>query len=92
MILQPPVGYVNFIHYNDPQVTALVDAAYAAESTTSRAQDIVAAQRIYQTQDTVVIPLVSPYEVSFANNRLTGFPTQFSYLTYPWATMLGATS
>lgn len=85
-----PLGYVNYSGYNNPTVTNDLNEATETENTTKRAQLYVDAQDIYQGQDAAVIPLVTLYEVSFGNARLTGFPTKFGYFQYPWAAVIGA--
>jgi peptide/nickel transport system substrate-binding protein len=85
-----PLGYTNYIGYSNRTVTNDLNLATETQNTQKRAQLYIAAQAIYQGQDTAVIPLVNLNEVSFGNSKLTGFPTQFAYFEYPWAAMLGA--
>jgi peptide/nickel transport system substrate-binding protein len=90
--LQPkPGGYVNYINWRNSVADADLAKARQTYNPVKRAQLEVAAQNIYQVQATADIPFVYYDEVSFANNRITGFTTEFPYLFYPWAATIGAT-
>jgi peptide/nickel transport system substrate-binding protein len=89
--LQPqPGSYDNYINYTNSTVDHDFVLARQTYNDVKRAHLEVAAQQIYQAEDTVEIPLVNYYEVSFANAKITGFPTGFPYLFYPWAAKIGA--
>lgn len=86
-----PDSYFNYIGYSNPMVQKEVTLAANADTPVEMAQHVVAAQAQY-TADTMVIPIVNPYEISFLNKRLTGAPTSFAYVFQPWAAQIGAAS
>ena len=79
----------NYTNYNNDQVTKLLTQAQEATDPAVRAQDVIAAQAIYEPES-MAIPLLSTYEVSFINKRLTGAITSFSYWSMPQMAFVGA--
>jgi peptide/nickel transport system substrate-binding protein len=89
-VLPAPIGYDNIIEYNDPDVNSLMAKSQESSNTSQRAQYFVEAQKLFQARDTVDIPVVNYFEISFVRHGLTGQPTQFPYFFYPWAATIGS--
>lgn len=83
-----PGADFNYTNYSNDNVTGLLNKALG-ESDGARAQDIIAAQAIFEPES-MAIPLLSLNEVSFVNNRLTGAITSFSYWSMPQMAFVGA--
>ncbi|WP_206789636.1 ABC transporter substrate-binding protein [Amycolatopsis sp. MtRt-6] len=91
-----PLGFVylpgatyNYLNYNDPQVTTLLDEARQTFDGAERAKKVIAAQAIYEPFS-AAIPLVGTNTVTFLNNRLTGAVTTFAYFSMPQMAYVGA--
>jgi peptide/nickel transport system substrate-binding protein len=78
----------NFDGYNDPQVANLLAQARESGNPTTRAQLTVKAQTL-MTKQVIWIPIAGVNTRLFMNNRITGAPSTFVYLYYPWAADLG---
>ena len=82
-------GSQNYAGYDNPAVTAAMNAARTEADDTKRAQDVSAAQAQI-TKDVAWIPMAAPDTVVVMNKAITGAPASFVYMFGPWATMLGA--
>lgn len=82
-------GVSNYNGYSNPQYDKLIDEATSTEDPEARATLINEAQAI-ATADVAWIPLYAPNVRVFLNNRITGVPTTFVYLYYPWLAEIGA--
>jgi len=80
----------NWIDYRNPEVEAMLDEARQTFDPTERAGKVVEAQAIY-TADTVVVPLVNPYQSLYMSDRISGAPCSFAYMWIPGLAMLGGT-
>ncbi len=81
-------GASNYSGYSNPQYDQLIEQAAQTDDPQARAELIVQAQQI--TVDEVPwIPLYSPNVRVFLGNRITGVPTSFVYLYYPWLADIG---
>lgn len=78
----------NFDGYDNKQVVNLLAQARESGDPTTRAQLTVQAQTL-MTKQVVWIPIVGINTRLFMNNRITGAPSTFDYLYYPWAADLG---
>jgi peptide/nickel transport system substrate-binding protein len=83
-----PLSSIN-LGFNDPKVTA---ALYRARSAPTESERI---RRSVEVQDLIMhempwIPVVAPLTETFVGNRIAGPPTDFTYLMYPWASLVGA--
>jgi len=81
-------GSQNFSGWENPQVTAALDAARGEKDDTKRAQDVIDAQKII-TDQLVWFPLVAANNVVIMNTKVTGAPATFVYMFGPWAAYLG---
>jgi len=84
-----PTGTGNFNGYSNEAANALILEAQAETDLDARAELIVQIQDIFAA-DLPAIPVVQPRVRVFENDRLTGAPTNFVYLSYPWVADLGA--
>jgi peptide/nickel transport system substrate-binding protein len=84
-----PRAAYNYLGYDDPQVTKLLDEARQTFDGAERAKKIVAAQAIYEPFSATV-PLVGTNTVTFLNNRLTGAVATFAYWSMPQLAYVGA--
>ena len=82
-------GVSNYNGYTNPEYDRLIDEAISAEDPEARAALINKAQEIV-TADVPWIPLYAPDVRVFLSNRVTGVPTTFVYLYYPWLADIGA--
>jgi peptide/nickel transport system substrate-binding protein len=78
----------NWTNYENPEVTANLVAAVAATDPVVSAQKFVAAQAIYGP-DKLQITLAGSYNRLYLNKRITGAPASFSYISSPWAALVG---
>ncbi|MEV5840553.1 ABC transporter substrate-binding protein [Streptomyces sp. NPDC051985] len=85
-----PTSPMNWIHYDNPKVTALLTKAQATLDADASAALFTEAQALY-TEDLPVVPIAVPYERMFLNKRLSGAPASFAYINMPWAAYLGGT-
>jgi peptide/nickel transport system substrate-binding protein len=83
-----PTGPQNYSGYSNPTVTAELDAARSATDPTTRAQHVVAAQKIVM-DELPWIPMAFPSNISVTSNTVTGQTASFTYMFAPWADTLG---
>jgi len=82
-------GATNFSGYANPEVQRLLDQAAQSADPAARAKLIIEAQNQLAT-DLPSIPIAQPRAIVYQNNRLTGAPLTFAYMTSPWAAAIGA--
>src|SRR5947209_4925279 len=82
-------GGSNYNGYSNPTVDHLLDQADQTENLDARANLITPAQTTI-VHDVPWIPLYAPDVRVFLNSRISGVPTTFVYLYYPWAATIGA--
>lgn len=85
-----PASPMNWIRYDNKQVTSLLTRSQAALDPEESASLFTQAQALY-SQDLPIVPIAAPYERMFLNKRLSGAPASFAYINMPWAAQLGAT-
>ncbi|MFE2042078.1 ABC transporter substrate-binding protein [Streptomyces sp. NPDC059477] len=78
----------NFAQWSDPEFDRLINEAKATADTDQRAQLIARAQKIAVDQS-IWIPLYTPFNPLYLNPDLTGAPLNSVQLTYPWAADIG---
>lgn len=83
-----PRGLFNWTGYDDPKVAGLIDEALTRTDPVRGARLFVEAQKRY-TPERLVIPLSTPYERLYMNERISGAPASFAYMSMPWAAMIG---
>lgn len=81
-------GATNFSGYANPTVERLLDQAGQTSDPAARAKLIVEAEA-QLAKDLPSIPVVQPRAMVYQNNRLTGAPLTFAYMTSPWAAAIG---
>lgn len=84
-----PTGLFNFSGYSNDTANKLIAQAKAETDPTARAELTVQVQEIF-AEELPWIPVLQPRVRVFENNRLTGAPTTFVYVAYPWVADLGA--
>lgn len=82
-------GASNYNGYTNPEYDALIEEALGTEDGDARAELINQAQAI-AVEEAPWIPLYAPNVRLFLNDRITGAPSSFVYLYYPWAAEIGA--
>ena len=85
-----PGGIENYDHFNDPDITALVERARTTASPGKRAALIAEAEKLTM-QQLPWIPDVQPDTVLVLRKDLTGAVSSSAYLFSPWADSLGGT-
>ena len=85
-----PGGIENYDHFNDPDITALVERARTTASPGKRAALIAEAEKLTM-QQLPLIPDVQPDTVLVLKKDLTGAVSSSAYLFSPWADSLGGT-
>ena len=85
-----PGGIENYDHFNDPDITALVERARTTASPGKRAALIAEAEKLTM-QQLPWIPDVQPNTVLVLKKDLTGAVSSSAYLFSPWADSLGGT-
>ena len=85
-----PGGIENYDHFNDPDITALVERARTTASPGKRAALIAEAEKLTM-QQLPFIPDVQPDTVLVLRKDLTGAVSSSAYLFSPWADNLGGT-
>ncbi|MGW0250517.1 ABC transporter substrate-binding protein [Nocardia goodfellowii] len=85
-----PDGPFNWIRWNDPEAAALLAAGQQTGDPQEAARKFVAAQRIFAPAK-LQITLAGLAERLFMNNRITGAPASFAYISSPWAASVGST-
>lgn len=81
-------GIFNWSGYDNPEVTALLQAARTTPDPTGAAEAYVAAQEIF-APDMLQVTLAGSYHTTFLNNALTGVTTSVAAYASPWALYLG---
>lgn len=82
-------GQFNWSGYDDPQVSADIEAALDATDPKVAARHFVAAQERFAPAR-LQVSLAAAHERLFMNKRITGAPASFAYITTPWAAYLGS--
>ena len=92
------LGYVvfkdslyNWTGYQNPEIEALVTKARTNFDDPSRAEQIIAAQALYEPAQ-VIIPMLSLQELLYMNNRITGATASFAYIFQPSLASVGSAS
>ncbi len=83
-----PGAPFNWTNYEDPTVTAAMGAATVASDAQVSAQKFVEAQAVYGPAN-LQITLAEVYNRLFLKKGLTGAPASFSYISSPWAALVG---
>jgi peptide/nickel transport system substrate-binding protein len=78
----------NFDGFHDTKVINALSAARASGNIDKRAQLTSQAEQAI-AKDVVWVPIVGVNTRLFMNNKITGAPSTFVYLYYPWAAQLG---
>ena len=85
-------GSVQYVKYDkQDEVGRLLQQARATFDTRDRAKLIVEAQRIWEDEQHIVIPVVSLSNTMFMNKRMSGAPASFAATYMPSLAMLGGT-
>lgn len=84
------LAYLNLVGYHNDAVNKTLDASAVQSDPQKRAQLYTQAEAQWIGKDQALIPLVNPDEISYGNNRITGYPTVFPYYGFPWAAFVGA--
>ena len=85
-----PGGLQNYDNFNDPQITAALDAARGTADPDKRAALVAEAEKLTVRQ-LPWIPDVQPTNVLLLSKSLTGAIASLAYLFAPWANQLGGT-
>ena len=72
-------------------IDAMFYKAVGTADPKARAQQIVAMEKKLYDQAGPLSPGIGLYNTTFMNKRITGAPTSFDYVYYPWAAYLGGT-
>ena len=83
-----PDGSQNYSGYENPSVTAAMEAARSEPDPLKRASDMVEAQKL-SIQDLPWIPDAFPNNELIMSSNLTGATASFAYMFAPWANQLG---
>lgn len=81
-------GFFNWSGYEDPEVTAHMEAARSASDPQAAADEFVAAQDIFAS-DYLQVTLAGAYQLTYINADLTGAVTSIAAYSSPWAQRLG---
>ncbi|UQX89003.1 ABC transporter substrate-binding protein [Jatrophihabitans telluris] len=81
-------GPFNWTGWSDPQVSKLMTDGQQATDPQVAAKDFVAAQAIFGPAD-LQISLASLNELLYLNNKITGAPASFAYISSAWAASVG---
>lgn len=88
-MLPPDLGGIfNWSGYDNPEVTAHMQAARTATDPTTAAEEFVAAQAIF-APDMLQVTLAGTYQLTYLNSDLTGVTTSIAAYSSPWALHLG---
>ncbi len=83
-------GSVQYVEYDkQDEVGRLLQQARATFDTRDRAKLIVEAQKIWEDEQNIVIPIVSLSNTMFMNKRMSGAPASFAATYMPSLAMLG---
>jgi peptide/nickel transport system substrate-binding protein len=85
-----PTGSQNYSHYNNPQVTKLLEQARTTADENDRAQKVADAQALIM-KDMPWIPNAFPESGLVTSSDLSGAVSSFAYMFAPWANDLGGT-
>lgn len=80
----------NWSAYDDPTVTKDLEAARAATDPQDVAASFVKAQAVFGPER-LQISFANMYSLLFMNNRISGAPASFSWISTAWAAQLGGT-
>jgi len=80
----------NWINYRNVEVEKTLDKARQTFDPVERANLFCEAQSTF-TADTIVVPLVNPYQTLYMSDRISGAPCSFAYMWIPGLAMLGGT-
>jgi peptide/nickel transport system substrate-binding protein len=83
-----PDGSQNYDHFNNPQLTALMDQARGTADPDKRAALVAKAEQLAASL-LPWIPNVQPTSILMLSKNLTGAVASFSYMFAPWANTLG---
>ena len=83
-----PGGSLNYLPYDDAEVTELLGQARATADDAARAELIVQAQALAMA-DMPMIPVALPNNTLITSSELTGAVPSFSMMYAPWANQLG---
>jgi peptide/nickel transport system substrate-binding protein len=83
-----PGGNLNYLPYDNPEVTELLSQARTTVDDTARAELIVQAQALIM-QDMPMIPVALPNNTLITSSELTGAVPSFAMMFAPWANQLG---
>ncbi|WES65857.1 ABC transporter substrate-binding protein [Microbacter sp. GSS18] len=81
-------GVFNWSGYDNPDVTAHMQAARTATDAETAAAEFVAAQEIF-APDMLQVTLAGTYQLTYLNSDLTGVTTSIAAYSSPWALHLG---
>ncbi|GAA1932816.1 ABC transporter substrate-binding protein [Streptantibioticus ferralitis] len=82
-------GAQNFNGYSDPRVEQALAQAQGTQDRGRRADYVAQAQQVLATS-LPWIPIVQPRALLFQNDKVTGAPLTFSYMSNAWAASVGA--
>ena len=84
-----PTGGENYLGYNNPKVTSLLNQANSTTDSAKRATLATQAQAII-TKEAPWIPVVAPYLTTYITNNIGGIQASFPSVMYtPWLTNVG---
>ncbi len=83
-----PGGTLNYLPYDNPQVTELLNRARTTVDDAARAELVVQAQAIIM-EELPLIPVALPNNTLITSSELTGAVPSFSMMYAPWADRLG---
>ncbi|MFJ9565298.1 ABC transporter substrate-binding protein [Streptomyces fuscichromogenes] len=84
-----PNAMFNWAGFDDPAVTSALTKARETPDPHERAVLITGAQRSWEAR-TLAVPLLSPYEVTYMNKRITGATTSFAQTFSPSLALIGS--
>ncbi|MGO3153852.1 MAG: ABC transporter substrate-binding protein [Galactobacter sp.] len=83
-------GVFNWVGYDDPKVTGLLQAARASTDSKDSAEKFVEAQAIF-SQAQLQVTFGNQYTRTYLRDGLSGITTSIAYISTPWAKDLGGT-
>lgn len=83
-----PGGNLNYLPYDNPEVTSLLEQSRSTLDDAERAQLVVDAQAIIM-DDLPIIPVALPNNVLITSSKLSGAVPSFAMMFSPWANQLG---